>query len=104
MSGGCRQRLWLLGHDDPGDQVSNDSCACEDYDQKPDQADQCHVQIQIFGDASSDTGDFAVLPRTNEAFAGGYSADPNSTIGTDVGIVLNDFATVVAIHGATSLL
>src|SRR5512138_774737 len=99
MSGGGGHRLWFLGHYDPADQVSENSRAREDHHEQPDQADECHVQIQVFGDTCADASDFTILARAHKPLAGGYSAHPNSAIGADIGVVLNDLATVVAVHG-----
>ena len=64
----------------------------------PQDAYQRDVKVEIFGHASANTGNLALRARAHQAFTGQHGAHPLAAIGTEIRVILNDFAAIVAVH------
>ena len=92
-------RELLLGHNDPGDDVGEQSAAAEDHQGDPENPDQAGIQVQIVCEARADTGDLSVGPRAGERFAGrGRVEKRRAALATEVHPVSKLFSTVWAEH------
>jgi len=58
-----------------------------------------HVDIKIFGEAEADPGDLATLRDGLGRLRATDAPNANAAVGTYRRVVLNYFATVVAVHG-----
>src|SRR5207249_6273025 len=48
--------------------------------------------------AHADAGDFAAFPRSHQALSGQNAAHARATVGTNVRVILNVLAAVIAVH------
>src|SRR5438552_5697769 len=92
------KQIWLFWHDDPGDQVADETYPRHERSNQPHYPNNGHIDIEILRHAHADTGNFASFARTNQALAGNHAADTGSAVSADIGIVLDGLATIVAVH------
>src|SRR5579872_1483124 len=106
----CRgrgQEDWLLGHDDPEDDVSQQTrSAAEDGEQNGNDADPDHVPRVGVGEALANAGDHTSGSRAHQARyrllrvrGGRRSSHLRAARWTKAGIVGKSLSTVPAIHG-----
>src|SRR5262249_12277189 len=89
----------LFRHYDPTDDVGDQSGAGRDEAQnQPDDADECDVDVEVFGDAGANAADFAAGAGAHQAFAAGDGTYTFAAVGTDIGIFLDHLAAVVTVH------
>jgi|SRR5215469_7493390 len=91
----CR---WFFRHDNPGDHISQEPCSAANGQYQPHDSDKSDVEIEILGKTQAHTGNFASIPRPQQSFARNNAPNPCSTVTAEVCIVLNHFATVIAVH------
>lgn len=95
------QEQRLLGHDDPGDRVRQESDDGHKGHDQPNNADKGDIDVEIFGEAEAHAGDFSSQARTNQLASGERRSDANSAIGAHHSIVLDHFSAIVAVHNST---
>ena len=66
-----RDNFGFTGHDDCGDDVSEDAAADTEDEQNPCEADERGVDIKIFGEAATNAGDALAVFNAIEAFGHG---------------------------------
>src|SRR5439155_23195415 len=69
---------------------------------QPQQADQRDIKIEVLCEAGAHPGNFSVGPWPYQLFAREHGADSLSAVGTHIGIILDHFAAVVAVHNFAS--
>jgi hypothetical protein len=95
---------WDLGryrffrHDYPGDGIGKQTNAGHHGSNQPYYAYEGDVEVEVFSNARADSRNFAARPRTDETLASDYAPDSLATICAMIGVVLDYFATVVAVH------
>src|ERR1017187_10001430 len=106
----CRRRdhdyLGSLRHHDPGNNVGEYASPTEQGDNQPHHPHDGYVQIEVLGKTSAHARDLPVrtaLGWAHELLASGHKAHPAPAIGADIGIVLNLFSAIVAVHGFAPL-
>src|ERR1700716_4168505 len=98
-----RQQQWFLRHHDPANDVRNHPDAGHDRRDQPNYPNNRHVDVKIFGETKADAGDFPPLPWPREPMPRYRSPNPNTTLGTNSSIILNDSSAVIAVHGVLPL-
>src|SRR5580700_3934182 len=98
IAGGNFEPRRLLRHDNPRDGIGQQADASQDRRNQPNQAYQGYIQIKVLSESGADPRDSAVGARTYQTLARHGAADSPSAIGTMAGIVLDNFAAIVAVH------
>src|SRR5258707_7890822 len=92
------KQIWLFRHDDPGNQVADETYTGHERSNQPHYPNNGHIYVEILRHAHADSSDFAAFSGTNQALAGNHAADTSSAVSADIGIVLDGLATIVAVH------
>lgn len=92
----------LFRHYDPGDHVSQEPNSRHDGRDQPYQTDDSHVDVEILGTPGAYARDLSANARPHQALAGRDRPDAGSAVGTDIGVILDGLATVVAVHRSAS--
>src|SRR5579859_1642597 len=95
---GRLQHKRLFRHYNPAHRVSDDSNQPKKRADKPDNAYEGNIHIEVFSEARADAGNFACLARAYQPFARDHAGHALSAIGAKLRIILNDLATIVAVH------
>src|SRR5437763_8678353 len=89
----------LARHHDPRDHIRQKTCAAENRDEHPDEADQRDVKIEVFREAKANPGNSTAVTWTHQALPPRWGAGHTfAAISAKIGVVLNDLAAIVAIH------
>src|SRR6267154_413576 len=101
---------WRQG--DPEDQVGDETCACEEYGQEPNDTDDGGIEVEIIGEACGYSGDFLIGGGTYETlsapvFRGVYTGRagyglPGAAVVAKIRTIRNLSLTICADHGFTS--
>src|ERR1700756_3607004 len=101
---GHRHNIRLIRHHDPGHDVAHDAedDPGKERDDYPQHAHQRHVEVKVLRQPGTDASNLSVDAGTHKALAGAHRSHALAAIGTQVSVVLDHFAAVVAIHGSAS--
>src|SRR5258708_5847716 len=94
----------LLGHYDPGDGVRKQTNAGHHGSYEPHQTNDGHVHVKVFGNAEANACDLASFAGTDQPLASDHAAYTSAAVRTNVGVILDGFATIVTVHSSTSQL
>src|ERR1700752_1465033 len=98
---GASQHQGLFRNDDPGYGIGNQADACHERCDQPNQPDRGHVDIKVFGEPEADACDLASLTRPHQPLASDGRTPAGAPISTNIGVILNHFTAVVAVHIST---
>src|SRR5437870_1755004 len=105
LRGACRHSVGLrLGrHDDPAHDVSQQAASAKDRCQHPDQPDKSNVEVEEFRQPESHPGNLPAGDEAHQPNPGYGRSHPPAAIGAKIGVFLNDFSAIVAVHESPSI-
>src|SRR5207237_6024138 len=89
--------------DDPAHDVSQQAASAKNRGQHPDQPDKSNVEVEEFRQPESHPGDLPAGDGAHQSYPGYGRPHPPAAIGAKIGVFLNDFSAIVAIHESPSI-